>query len=72
MFIEVMYDVWPFLIVFFWLVLIMTFFSIVFDVRPCDDELSGFKCTGEDDDYLSLNKLAALFISTFRISIGDL
>ena len=66
MFIEVMIDVYPFLVVFIWLVLILTFFWVVFDVRPCDDNLSGFKCTGDDDDYPSMNRFFALFISTFR------
>ena len=67
-----MYDIVPFMIVFMWLVFILSLFWVVFDVRPCDDELSGFKCTGEDDDYVNLNRFLALFISTFRQSTGDL
>lgn len=72
MFLEVIYDISPFMEVFLWLIAILAFFFIIFDVKPCQDDLSGFSCTGEDDDYPGLERYFMMFVKTFRESTGDL
>lgn len=72
MFLEVIVDIYPFMQVFAWVIFIFATFFAIFEIRPCEDGLSGFKCNGDEDSYPGLQRFVMMYITTFRESVGDI
>lgn len=48
------------------------FFYVITQIRVCEDDKGGFECDVVGwDDYPKISKFYALFLMTFRISLGN-
>lgn len=73
MFLAVVMDLVPFLKIFIFLIVAFTFCFVIFEVKVCDDEVTGFVCdTVGFDDYPTVDKFFAIFMMVLRNSLGDL
>lgn len=68
MIMQVFIDIKPFMILFFFFVLLFTVCLISLDGQVCEHD----KCRGDDDDYPSIGKILQVVIQVFRNSIGDI
>lgn len=73
MFLAVTVDLFPFLKVFVWLIAVFAFLGVCTEIRVCEDDKDGFECDVQGwDDYPDITKFSALFLNTFRTSVGDI